>query len=497
MRRDEMARRARGEGHATGDAHHRGALSPNTETPVTGGGDGHDSVGNQTVGAIPTTVRPDTVGRKRTRFGTKPRRFSSASEASEIGPEMVRSGQANSSSATSFCTSVQTNIRDGVSGDDGHVVRGNQLQVAIVANTGESPRKRSIYPSTPNGRTTASQQNSPGNRAGGEGQPPPVARAQSALATPVSQLFQQLVNLQKSRVMTIKEVNGSVSRIEHLLVGQIGHDGTEKTRKAAFARARAYRLAVERGGEGHIPDAAYGSSALSAYDPLIVQSAISRKQWPMLREDFEKDMVGIAKQLPAADYVAKVKGLGWLGFAVVCAESIIPLAEWRTVSGLWKHMGFAVIDGRRQQGISGKRKNAEEAMKMFHPKERRGQLYGFLQDSLFRAQWNAGKLNCALCGKPTKFEWKEDIPICDVCDTPGFEDDVVSAHAAGHYGEVYERRRAHTAARVLETDDLDGKDPMKWTAKRCHSDATRVMAKALLRDLWRVSRGLPPRRLHG
>ena len=305
-------------------------------------------------------------------------------------------------------------------------------------------------------------------------------------------------------MMTIKETNGSVSRIEHFIVEMMGYprDGGENTRKAAFKRARTFRLSVEKqgpapNGAGHGDVGEDPNAAMSGLTPLILQSYHGRLQWPILRKRIEDDMERVAQRLPGVDFVESVRGLGMLGFAVVCAEATVPISEWRTVSGLWKHMGLAVIDGRRQRGVPGTRKNPEEAMRLFHPKERRGVIYGFLQDSLFRAQWNAGKIMCSTCNKATKVEWDEGAhtPICAVCKTPGDESDVVAAHPAGHYGEVYARRRAHTAPRIIETAELGFKDPNKWTPKRCHNDGTRIMAKALLRDLWRVARGLPPRGL--
>ena len=44
-------------------------------------------------------------------------------------------------------------------------------------------------------------------------------------------------------------------------------------------------------------------------------------------------------------------------------------------------------------------------------------------------------------------------------------------------------------------NNLAASDRDKWTKGRCHNDARRIMSKALLRDLWRVWRGLPPRGL--
>ena len=76
------------------------------------------------------------------------------------------------------------------------------------------------------------------------------------------------------------------------------------------------------------------------------------------------------------------------------------------------------------------------------------------------------------------------LPVCLKCGASHDPVDIIPAHSAGPYGEVYGARKAHTLPRVAATADLDDKDDNKWTPARCENDARRVMSKALLRDLW-------------
>ena len=285
-----------------------------------------------------------------------------------------------------------------------------------------------------------------------------------------AQIVTQLVALQSQRKFAITEINRSERAIESLIALRIGFrlDDSEKNRKAVFARAKAFRLAVERSGKGQQGFDTQVENALSAIIPLIVTPHEARKRLEKLRKDIENEMEALAKQLPVAEFVAGtkgnggVRGFGLLGLAVIQAEASISIGEYRTVSGLWKRMGVAVIQGRRQ----GKRTNKEEALEHGYNPRRRAELWVFCSDSLFRAQARREK------------------------EIDGV---VIPAHAIGPYGEVYYARRARTAIRIEATADLPPKHPDKWTKARCHNDARRVMSKALLRDLWRVSRGLPPR----
>lgn len=325
--------------------------------------------------------------------------------------------------------------------------------------------------------------------AGGEGQGESGTHGAAALAAIVS----ELVSLQRKRQFCIVSQSRGDRSIESLIASTMGFriDADEKDRKALFARAKAFRQAsedraelfdlraaaakeidkkkkarlfrcvsvlqkrIERGGEGHGYGDDQAATALSAIVPLILAARDNRKPWDDLRKAAEKDMERLAKQLPCYAFAKGVKGFGDLALAVLQAEAGIPFGEYRTVSGLWKRMGLAVINGERQR-----RKSGDAALEHAYSPRRRAEVFAFISDSMFRHQWRAER---------------EDSP----------------AGPAGPYGEVYAKRRAHTDPRIEATADLPVAE--RWTKARCHNDARRVMSKALLRDLWRVSRGLPPR----
>lgn len=276
-------------------------------------------------------------------------------------------------------------------------------------------------------------------------------------------IVSQIVELQKIRRFCIKSQSRCDRSIESLIASALGYrpDQDEKDRKALFRRAGAIRRSVEKGGEGHADSDAHSRSALSSTLHLIPLSAASRKLWDDRRAEVEKKMARLAEQLPVFPFVQSVRGLGAKGFAVLVGEAGIPIGDYRTVSGLWKRLGLAVINGERQRKKSG----AEDAAAHGYSPTRRSEVWAICSDSLFRAQWRGGD-----------------------------EDAGTEAHPIGPYGEAYARRRAHTAPRVEATADLPKGDPAKWSKGRCHNDARRVMTKALLVDLWvawRQAEGLP------
>jgi hypothetical protein len=104
-----------------------------------------------------------------------------------------------------------------------------------------------------------------------------------------------------------------------------------------------------------------------------------------------------------------------------------------------------------------------------------------LADSMLRKQWAAARDEDG--GRPAETGKPVAVP----------------AHATGHYGEIYARRKAATTPRIAATAHL-GKTvnakgnevihPDKWTPGRVHADAARYMFKALVKDLrvqWRLA----------
>ena len=263
----------------------------------------------------------------------------------------------------------------------------------------------------------------------------------------------ELVQLQRMRKHCITAQSRCDRSIESLIATLSGYrvDDDEKARKASFAQAAAYRKRVEKDGGGHVlPDTQIGC-APSGLDFMILANASARAPWDDQRAVHEKEMEMLAKLLPVYPFVESVRGLGAKGFAIIVAEAGIPIGEYRTVSGLWKRLGLAVIGGECQR----RKRDKDAAAAHGYSPARRAQVWAVCSDSLFRAQWRGADEDAGLPARPI-----------------------------GPYGEVYARRRAHTAERVVATEGLAAADPAKWTKGRCHNDARRVMTKQLMVDLW-------------
>lgn len=141
----------------------------------------------------------------------------------------------------------------------------------------------------------------------------------------------------------------------------------------------------------------------------------------------ERELVRLYRTLPIAEFqFTGFKPDGTSGFSVVgeCGN----LWNYPTVSKLWKRMGLAVIDGKRQQRI---KNNPELAI-----------IHGF-DPQRRAAAWNIGA------------------------------NGLLKHKAKNKYGAIYEARRAHTA--ITHPD---------WPKKHSHDDAMRIITKAFLKDYW-------------
>lgn len=266
--------------------------------------------------------------------------------------------------------------------------------------------------------------------------------------TGLAATYDRLRALHRQRQFCIVSQSRIDRACEAFIARVIGFDAEadEKARKEVFKRASDFRKEVEKaGGEGQGSDGTHTCAAFSACIPIVVNSAVARKAWDGLRDQAEKEMRRLVRDLPAYPWVQSVRGFGDLGFAIVCGETG-DLTTYATKERVWKRLGLAVIDGVRQQ----RRSNAEEAAAHGYSPKRRAEVWT-VADSMFRAQWRGAR---------------DDAP----------------AHALGPYGEVYARRKAQTSA----------SESRGWTPKHIDNDARRIMTKRLIEDLWRVSTGKPP-----
>lgn len=157
-------------------------------------------------------------------------------------------------------------------------------------------------------------------------------------------------------------------------------------------------------------------------------------------EQIERHLVKLAKQLPIASWVDSVSGLGHSSISHIIGEAG-DLSKYPTVSGVWKRLGLAVIDGERQRKCT----DPVKALAHGYSPERRAVVW-VMADALSRRQrtW-ADKETGAIKKEP------------------------------GPYGVILEFEKAKALAKG-------------WPALRAERHAKRLMSKALLRDMvleWR------------
>lgn len=187
-------------------------------------------------------------------------------------------------------------------------------------------------------------------------------------------------------------------------------------------------------------------------EPIVQASDASSAPWAAVRVDCEKKMRKLAGELPCVEVVEKTLGFGALGLAQLIGE-IGNLDNFGTVSKVWKRMGFAPFKGYAASSLKSKRdgvqmSNEDWTALGYSPK--RYAIAFSIADSMFRHQIESAAKSETTYGKPV-----------------------------GVYGEVYVKRRHRTA----ETHP-------DWSKGHAHSDALRVMMKALLRDIYITWHGM-------
>ena len=268
-----------------------------------------------------------------------------------------------------------------------------------------------------------------------------IVRMSTMSYLPAATPTQQLQELQSRRRFCIKSQSRNDRSCEAFIARYLGYrpDLPEREGKAIWKEAAAMRRMVEKGGEGQRDVAdqsvSHQNGALSACSPIILNSAIARKSWDKLRDDTEREMRDLAKSLPAWSWVRDVRGFGALGLAIIVGETG-DLDGYATKEKVWKRLGLAVINGERQQ----RKRDKDAAAAHGYSPSRRAEVWT-VADSLFKHQWRGEKNS-------------------------------VPAYAIAPYGEVYARRKAHTA----------------WsntivTPKHRDNDARRIMTKAVVEDL--------------
>lgn len=205
-------------------------------------------------------------------------------------------------------------------------------------------------------------------------------------------------------------------------------------------------LKAARAGEGSADLCELVAAQDAAMAPL---EKIQRQQ--------EKEMTKLAKLMPGYAWCETVLGFGAVGFATIVAEATGAdneqgLSAYSKPCKLWSRLGLAPYEGF--------------AMSTWRTKNDTPR-------SLTSEEWENAGYNPKRCAEMFKITGSLlKAQLIGKAKTESGE-----TEADGRYGEIYLRRRRHTAVTHPE-----------WTKMHSLMDAQRVVSKALVRDMWRAWR---------
>lgn len=270
----------------------------------------------------------------------------------------------------------------------------------------------------------------------------------------------RLMALQRDRIFAIRMQSRCDRAVEAYIRTRLGFttDPTrmgEPERKKLAAEAKRLKRSVEQGEVQRAGADEAREEVILSCSAVIIRNMSARGMWDQMRAETEKEMRALAKQIPAWEFVQSVKGVSDLGLAVIVGEAG-NLGEYPKKGHLWKRLGLAVIDGKRQ-GNPGTGATAEDWIAHGYKAARRAEVYAFIDDVMFRSQWRGAKN-----------------------DAPGYP--------IGPYGAHYARKKAEYLARFADEKGAKG---------HAENAARRYMAKMFIRDLWKAWRGANGRLLQG
>jgi hypothetical protein len=251
-------------------------------------------------------------------------------------------------------------------------------------------------------------------------------------------IIEQLQGEQVRRLRSIRAINRLDNAAAALVRRELGwrYDTPEADRGKINARAKGLVSALYDGKP--VKEADQRITALVAGEVELYR--LARTPLITFRNETEKTMRKLARQLPAWPWVESVRGFGDLAFAVMVAEAG-DLAKYPGTAQLWKRFGLTPYQGkaastwRRKGGLT-----ADEWQAYGYRPSRNAESYAVLGDPLFKQQTMVG----------------------------------------GVYRAVYDREKARFLAR-------------EETKMHAHMHGLRCMRKAALEDLWRVWQGRPPK----
>lgn len=179
----------------------------------------------------------------------------------------------------------------------------------------------------------------------------------------VTDLVDEIRNVHKLRQGMIRAKNRLVlqgmAAIRHLTQTDCDFDSDEAKAKARKRNEDLYRAVAAD------PEHAY----FEIIEPYILAAAPLESSC----DGYAKRLAKLARQLPVYPWVASVKGFGDVSFATIVGEAG-DIGTYKSHSALWKRMGLAVLDGKRQ-GNPGAAATADDWIEHGYSGERRSVMW--------------------------------------------------------------------------------------------------------------------------
>lgn len=266
-----------------------------------------------------------------------------------------------------------------------------------------------------------------------------IQRQTSEVVTPRyrdAETTARIKTLYKQRNDIIRAHGNLTRQVTSICYHAVGYNTflPEKQRAAAMKVGNKLLADLKAGN----PEAAIVFDSAGYLLNVITQSGFDKQ-----KHIIEKKMAASVASLDIELFIADVRGFSSTQLANIIGEAG-DLANYATVSRLWKRMGMAVIDGVRQSKQSDKGKALDHG---YNPSRR-------------SAMWNIGETIIKAQVRSHKDEDGEKTG---------------ESYSLGYLGQVYLDRKADYASRHPEK-----------TKAHIHNDAKRYMEKRLLKMLWKA-----------
>lgn len=193
-------------------------------------------------------------------------------------------------------------------------------------------------------------------------------------------------------------------------------------------------------------------STLSPVAREVLEYTHAEKMFQLKADRKAREMVKIAKLLPAYEWAASVHGFGDVSFATIVGECG-DIGTYKSIASVWKRLGLAVDENGRRQGNPGEGATAQDWVKHGYNKARRSVSWNARNgligpNGLWRPDFGANvdgsnsmtEYQCVFTKRARYASEKKGLPISCVKNAKGVEKESYKAHVINDAARYMEKR---------------------------------------------------------